>query len=146
MPELKTYNLYLSLIIKIWIFGILGLFTIVGLLFMSGVFFPGGGNGPPRFFGIFWLAIVGWYWYWILSLPHKITVSETGEITFISLLRRRSVSGAEIESIRPYRGQFGFLLVRTANRKVRLLNQFDGFHEFIVNLKAINPSVQLRGC
>ena len=75
-----------------------------------------------------------------------ISVSETGEITFISLLRRRSVSGGEIESIKPDRGQFGFLVVRAANRKIRLLNQFDGFHEFIINLKAINPSVELRGC
>jgi hypothetical protein len=146
LPEPKTYNLYLSLMLKLMIFGMLALFTIVGLLLLSGVFFSGEGNGPPRFFGIFWLGIVGWNWYWILSLPHKITVSETGEITFISLLRRRSVSGAEIESIKPDRGQFGFLLVRTANHKIRLLNQFDGFHDFIINLKAMNPSVVLRGC
>jgi hypothetical protein len=128
------------------IFGMLGLFTIVGLRLASGVFLTDKGNGPPRFFGLLWLGIVGWNWYWILFFPHKITVSETGEITSLSLLRRRSVSGAEIESIKPDRGQFGFLVVRTANRKIRLLNQFDGFHDFIINLKTMNPSVELRGC
>ncbi len=128
------------------IFGMLGLFTIVGLLLVSGVFLTAEGNSPPRFFGILWLGMVGWNWYWILSFPHMITVSETGETTFISLLRRRSVPGREIESIKPDRGQFGFLVVRTANRKIRLLNQFDGFHGFITNLKAMNPSVELRGC
>jgi hypothetical protein len=132
--------------LKLMIFGMLGLFTIVGLLLVSGLFLSAQGNGTPRFFGILWLGMVGWNWYWILSFPHKITVSETGEITFTSLLRRRSVSGAEIESIKPDRGQFGFLVVRTANRKIRILNQFDGFHDFIINLKATNPSVELRGC
>jgi hypothetical protein len=96
------------------VFGMLGLFTILGLLLVSGLFISGG-NGPPRFFGIFWLGIVAWNWYWILSLPHKITISDTGEITFTSLLRRRTVSGAEIESIKPDRGQFGFLVVRTGH-------------------------------
>jgi hypothetical protein len=146
LPELKTYKLYLSLVVKLMIFGMLGLFTIVGLLLVSGVFPSAEGHGPPRFFGILWLGMVGWYWYWILSFPHKITASETGEIIFISLLRRRTVFGAEIESIKPDRAQFGFLVVRTANRKIRLLNQFDGFHDFIINLKAMNPTVELRGC
>ena len=146
MPEPKTYKLYLSPMLKLMIFGMLGLFTIVGLLLVSGVFLSSEGNGPPRLFGILWFGMVGWNWYWILSFPHKITISETGEITFVSLLRRRSVSGAEIESIKPDRGQFGFLVVRTANCKIRLLNQFDGFHDFIINLKTMNPSVELRGC
>jgi hypothetical protein len=132
--------------LKVMIFGMLGLFTIVGLLLVSGVFFSGEGNGPPRLFGILWLGMVGWNWYWILSFPHKITVSETGEITFVGLLRSRSVSGAEIKSIKADRGQLGFLVVRTANRKIRLVNQFDGFHDFIINLKVTNPSVELRGC
>lgn len=145
MPEPRTYKLYLSFMLPLMIFGILGLFTIMGLLLVSGVLISEG-NGPPRLFGVFWLGMVGWNWYWILSLPHKINFSDRGEITFVSLLRRRTVSGTEIESIKPYQGQFGFLLVRTAHCKIRLLNQFDGFHDFIVNLKAINPSVELRGC
>ena len=144
MREPKTYKLYLSFTVKLISFGVLGLFTIVGLLLVSGVFLSADGNGPPRIFGIFCLGIIGWNWYWILSLPHKITVSETGEITFISLLWRRS--GTEIESIKPVGSQFGFFVVRTSNRKIRFINQFDGFHGFIVNLKAMNPSVELRGC
>jgi hypothetical protein len=146
VPEPKSYTLYLSFMLKLMIFGTLGLFTVVGLLMVSGIFLSAGGNGPPRLFGIFWLGMVGWNWYWILSFPHTIAVSETGVITFISLLRRRSVSGIEIESIKPERGQFGFLVIRTAHRKIKLLNQFDGFHEFIVNLKTMNPTVELRGC
>ena len=128
------------------IWGMLGIFAVVGLVLVSGILISAEGNGPPRVFGIFWLAMVGWNWYWILSFPHRITVSETGEIIFVSLLRRTSVSGREIKSIKPDRGQFGFLLVRTASCKIRILNQFDGFHDFIINLKTMNPSVDLRGC
>ena len=52
----------------------------------------------------------------------------------------------EIESIKPYSSQFGFLIVRTSGGKIRLLNQFDGFHDFILKLKTANPAVELRGC
>lgn len=30
--------------------------------------------------------------------------------------------------------------------KIRLLSQFDGFHEFVARLKAANPRIELRGC
>jgi hypothetical protein len=52
----------------------------------------------------------------------------------------------EIESIKPQGGKFGFLVVRTSQGKINLLNQFDGFHEFIIQLKASNPSIEIRGC
>ena len=41
---------------------------------------------------------------------------------------------------------FGFLVVRTKNKKIKILNQFDGFHDFILNLKSKNPLIELRGC
>ena len=66
--------------LKLIIFGMLGLFTIVGLLLVSGVFLPAEGDGPQRFFGMLWLGMVGWNWYWILSFPHKITVNPSVEL------------------------------------------------------------------
>ncbi len=97
-------------------------------------------------FGVLLLGISGWIWYWILSIPHKIAVYENGQIEFVSFLRSKRIAPLEIELIKPEATQFGFLIVKTSRGKIRLLNQFDGFHDFIAYLKAHNPSVQLRGC
>jgi hypothetical protein len=87
-----------------------------------------------------------WKCLWVLSLPHKIMFHQDGTIEFISVLRRRSVLARDVVSIKPEGTAYGFLVVRTARSKIRLLAQFDGFHDFLTRLKAINPTVELRGC
>jgi len=144
-PGVKTYALYLSRWAKITSFIPVGIFTLMAILFLSGVFKNAKG-GPPEIIGIFFLIMAAWFWYFISSLPYQIKVYGNIEIEFVSLLRRRCVSPMDIVSIKPYGSQMGFLLVKTNRGKIKLLNQFDGFHEFIVNLKAANPSIELRGC
>jgi cytochrome c biogenesis protein CcdA len=148
MPEMKTYELYLSLFFKIFVFGIFGLLIIVGIvIIVTGIFFFTENNVSLLIMGIFMTIIAGGNFLWIFSFPHRIAVSDTGEITFISLLRRRQTNIAEIESIKPDPSQFfGFLVIRTQNKKIKILNQFDGFHDFILNLKSKKPSIELRGC
>jgi hypothetical protein len=96
--------------------------------------------------GIFWLGMLSWVWYWILSIPYKIQVHETTEIEFIGLIRRRRIKAMEIQSIKAERSQFGFLVIRHTGGKIKILNQFDGFHEFIADVKGNNPLIELRGC
>ncbi len=115
MPDVKVYHLYVQRYAKIMIFGMLGVFTIVGLLFISGVLQSSHGDGPPRAVGIFWLGIVGWYWYWVLSMPDTIAVSESGSVEFISVIRTGRTTLREIESVKPYSSQFGFR--RTSQKK-----------------------------
>jgi len=144
-PGVKTYALYLSRWAKITSFIPVGIFTLMAILFLSGVFKNAEG-GPPEFIGIFFLIMAAWFWYFISSLPYQIKVYGNVEIEFVSLLHRRRISPMDIVSIRPYGSQIGFLLVKTNCGKIKLLNQFDGFHEFIANLKAANSSIELRGC
>jgi hypothetical protein len=73
-------------------------------------------------------------------------VAEDGYIEFICLVRRKSLAARDIRSITPDAGQIGIPAIRTDQGRVRILNQFDGFHEFIAWLKMSNPSVELRGC
>jgi hypothetical protein len=145
----KIYKLYVQRVFKIFIFGMLGIFTLVGILILVGAVHmeDGQGSGPPPLFGLFWLGIVGIQWYyWVLSLPHTIRVSDDNQIEFTSIIRRQRATPREIRSIAPYNSQFGFLVIKTDHGKIRLLNQFDGFHEFLTWLKANNPAVELKGC
>jgi hypothetical protein len=146
MPPAKTYDLYLSRTTKVLVIAPLGIFGIVGLLLAVSTFSDGKDPWSGRVGGLLFLAVVVWNAYWVLSLPQRISVSETGQIEFSSPLRRRTVTSGEVVSIRPDGGQFGFLTVRTARGKIRLLNQFDGFHDFLTDLKARNPAVEIRGC
>jgi hypothetical protein len=146
MPEARAYHLYLQWHAKLLIFGALMLLTAVGLSITTGMLPASHGVGPPRAFGILLLGIVAWYWYWVLSMPHTISVSEPGDVEFIGVTRTRHTTLREIESIKPNSSQFGFLVVGTSGGKFRILNQFDGFHDFILRLKTANPAVELRGC
>jgi len=146
MSEPKTYRLYLPLSVKVMIFAMPIFLMVLGLLLFSGVLPFRGSSQPPKVLGIFWLAMIGWLGYLILSVPHRIEVSENGDVEFRSLLRQRRMTSLEIVSIKPEASSFGFLVVRGSRRKIRLLNQFDGFHDFLVNLKVTNPTIELRGC
>lgn len=141
---MRTYPLHVDTFTKILILGGLALFTIVGFGLLV-VAFGNTGDAPPWPFAVFWFFLVCMLWYQVLSLPHRIEVSEEG-ITFISILRRRRVRAAYVESLKPDRGQFGFFVLRHSAGRVRLLAQFDGFHEFVGNLKAANPTIEIRGC
>jgi hypothetical protein len=147
MSDAKIYNLYFSLFFKIFLFGMFGLIIVMGIIFVVIGFFFSDGNSLLWNPGVVMIVIGGLNFYFIFSFPHQISVSETGEITFISLFRQRKIFISEIESIKPDPTQFfGFLVVRTQHKKIKILNQFDGFHDFIFNLKTNNPSIQFRGC
>jgi len=143
--DVKTYNLYLSWGAKITSFVPVGVFTLVAILLISGILQDSRG-GPPQFIGIFFLFGAVFFCYFVSSTPYKIRVYGSLGIEFISLIRRKRVSPVDIISIKPYGSQFGFLLVKTNRGKIKLINQFDGFHEFISSLKSANPSIELRGC
>ena len=144
---MKTYHLHIQRMLKVTIVVVL-LFLVAfsGILF-SGVIKDRKGQGPPWFMGVFFLAAAGFNgYYWVLRIPHRIEVSADGHIEFISLARRKRFAARDIRSIVPAGSQVGFLVVRTDSGKVLILNQFDGFHEFLAWLKTNNPAVELRGC
>ena len=144
---MKTYNLYVQRSLKILIVVMLVVLLLVALLLFSGVLKDKRGEGPPWFVGVFFLAVAGFNaYYWVLRIPHRISVTEDGYIEFTGLLWRKRVAVRELRSIMPDSGQLGFLTIKTDYGKVRILNQFDGFHEFLLWLKTNNPSIELRGC
>jgi hypothetical protein len=129
------------------IVAILVLLLVISLLMFSGVLKDKRGQGPPWFMGVFFLAVAGINGYiYVLRVPYRIDVTDDGQVEFISMVRTKRVAVREIRSITPYAGQFGFLSIMTDQGKIRIVNQFDGFHEFLAWLKTKNPSVELRGC
>ncbi len=146
MAEPKVYNLYLQpgmkLVLVLVVVGFVGMaaaFIVISTLAPS----P---KAPPLPVGIALLVVAVVYLVWILSLPYRITLAEDGTVEFIGLLKRRTVRTEEIRSIKSQGFQFGFFIVQTDRGKIRILAQFDGFHDFLTRLEALHPGVELRGC
>lgn len=143
--ENRIYKLYLPLGTKallIWV--VLGFLGMTVLMFIL-PFITTGANAPPAFIGFIPLALLGWNLVWFLRFPYEIALHNDGSIDFNSVIRKVRMHATEIQSIKPANGTFGFLVV-TGKKNVRLLAQFDDFHEFVSKLKQYNPSVITRGC
>jgi len=138
----KVYRLYLPGPLKFTLFPMLVAFTLLGVLMIVGVF----RDPQTRLFGLIWLAVVGALWLKVLTIPHRIEVKSDGSFTFVSLLRRIPVSPQSVGSIKPAGSRLGFFVLKYSGGRITLLGQFDGFHEFLSELRSSNPGVELRGC
>lgn len=141
----ETYSLYLPTGYKLLILAYLA-FPLLFVLLLP-LLVIGEENAPPVLVIVVGpMLIMAWLWYYVLSTPYRIVFAPDGSITFISFLRKKEVNASEIVSIKPAFNYIGFLFVRSSRGKVRLLNQFDRFHEFIGKLRSMNPTVRIRGC
>ena len=95
---------------------------------------------------ILWLGGLAAAWYKSLWMPYRIEVTEDHFITFVSLLGRTTVSPRDVISIKQRTFDAGFLQLKYTGGKLRMLNQFTGFHDFVHFLKEANPGVEIRGC
>jgi hypothetical protein len=145
MPEEKIYRLYLPWATKAYLLGTLFVLLVVTVLAFVMPFIVTGPDAPPAFIGVFFLFIVGGNLFWILRLPHQILLHGDATIEFRAVIRKVRMNPIEIASLKPANGTFGFIIVK-GKKKVRLLAQFDDFHEFVLKLKQLNPSVIVRGC
>jgi hypothetical protein len=71
---------------------------------------------------------------------------ENDTAEFRSVLGKRVVSLSEISSILARQFSLGYVGVTHANGTIYLINQMDGFHEFVTTVKSLNPSVIVKGC
>ncbi len=146
MAEPRVYNLYLQPGMKLVLVLVLAAFVGMGAAIIIPSILAPSPKAPPLPVGIIILVIACLYLVYFLNLPYRITLAEDGTIEFLSLWRRRPVRAQEIRSIKPQGSQFGFFIVQTDRGKIRILAQFDGFHDFLTRLEALHPGVQLRGC
>lgn len=144
--EAKIYSLNVSLFLKILMLSILILFTGVGVFLLWYTSAHTGDHVPPPLLAVAWLIAMVMPWTWLLTVPYRIRVDDLGAIELKSLVRTRTLNPADIIAIQPDATQLGFLLLKHRKGKIRLVHQFDGFHEFLGHVKAVNPDVTLRGC
>jgi hypothetical protein len=144
---MRLYRLYIAkpllvfylLMLAAWVFaGIIGI--IVGA---AGKF---GSDGPPAWIFLILVVVALFTAYMCLRIPFEIKMRDDAHIEFRSVLRRTTISPAEIKSVRAKPYVLGFVDVVHRTGTVHLLSQMDGFHDFISTIKSLNPEVRVVGC
>lgn len=142
---MKTYKLSKSIVI--FIFSILGFMTLFGcLIFIDQIVKSYSSGQAETWFLILWLCTLGWIWYAYLRIPFEIKVQSNNSIEFHSFLKRTVLSAHEIKSIKAVPLSIGFIDIRHTRGTIHLINQIDGFHDFISTVRSINPAIEIKGC
>ncbi len=135
---MKTYRLFGHKGMFVLRFIVAAVAVFVGLLSILGFW---GGYGGAQLVGLLFVVFAGHSAYRYL----RIRIQSFGAtIEFKAILRTMAMAPSEIISVKP--AEPGFLLLRSRRGNVLLLNQFDGMHEFLTQIKAVNPTVELRDC
>jgi hypothetical protein len=146
LKEPRVYNLYLQPGLKLLLVVVFVALAGAGTAIIVLPWLFHAPKAPPPLVGVIFLSVIGLNLFWLLSLPYRITLAQDGTIEFISLWRQRVVRTEEVRSIKPEGSHLGFFVVRTDHSKIRMLAQFDDFHDFLTRLQALHPGVELRGC
>lgn len=144
---MRQYVLYRTYQSSLMTWGLPAIMLLLGPLFFIGVWtsWENGRILGIVFGTIWWIGVLG-FLIWTLRIPRRIELHEDGLVVFSGLMRRLEVHASEISSIKPGGSQLGFLVLRHSGGKLKLLNQFDDFHDFLTRLEQSNPGIELRGC
>lgn len=142
---MREYKLYLTWTARLLSVGIPIGMSVALVAVTLGLVSTGVDVGVLAFL-LVWIAVMVFTAMYLLRLPTRIGLSDDGRVRFKGRLRDFVVGVGEIESIKPGRNSIGFLEIKTRRGSIMILNQFDGFHEFLARLKELNPTVELRGC
>jgi len=142
---MTSYKLYPTFLFKLLAVVLPAAMFLCFLAFFALLIFKGGSKHYTFLaFTLFMLVVLSWTLISTLRIPHLIEWHDDNTICFVSRLRTVRLKPENIVSIKP--DQFGRLKVKHARGKIELLSQFDNFHDFIARLKAVNTSVEVRGC
>ena len=141
---MKTYKLSRSILI--FIYGLLGMVSLVGVIAVFLGLKGGDGRLPAQLWFIVWLGVLAWVWYVYGRIPLAITWRDEGVLEFKSLIKTTQVPVPEIIAIKATPLNWGFIKLTYHGGSLRLLTQMTGLYELIGAVKAANPRVEIAGC
>jgi hypothetical protein len=145
-PEdlVKTYKL--SRPILIFVYGLLGMVSLFGVIAVFLGLKGDAGRLTAQPWLIVWLGVLAWVWYVYGRIPVAITWRDEGVLEFKSLIRTTQVPVQEIIAIKATPLSWGFIKLTYHGGSLRLLTQMTGLYELIGSVKANNPRVEIAGC
>lgn len=142
---MKVYRLYLAKPLLIFYLVLLIAFPLAFAVLSTCAALGLFGAAPPAIIFVVGLPIALYASCMCLRIPFEIRM-ENDTAEFRSVFGKRVVPLSEISSIRARQFSLGYVGVTHANGTIYLINQMDGFHEFVTTVKSSNPSVIVKGC
>jgi hypothetical protein len=143
---MKVYRLYVAKPLLIVYLLVILSWPLVGVGGIAAALL--GAFGPDRSAAWLFVIVLGiglLISYMWLRFPFEIRVND-GIVEFRSVIRKTVVPVAEIKSVCAKRYTLGFVDVRHGRGTVHLINQMDGFHDFVWTVKTLNPAARIEGC
>ena len=141
---MKTYKLSRSTLI--FIYGLLGFVSLIGVMAVFQGFKGGVGRFPVQPLLIVWFGVLAWVWYVYARIPVAITWRDEGVLEFKSLIATTTVHVENLIAIKATPLSWGFIKITYRGGSLRLLSQITGLYELIGAVKAANPRVEITGC
>ena len=141
---MKTYKL--SRWTLIFIYGLLGFVSLMGVIVIFLGFRGGATPGPALPFCSLWLGVLAWLWLIYARIPLTITWRDEGILEFKSLVATTQVPVEDVIAIKATPLSWGFIKITCRGGSFRLLCQITGLYELIGAVKAKNPRVEIVGC
>ena len=133
-----------------WLYGLFTIGIPVLLLAFGTLFVYASLNqsngGPPLWLAIAWLTGALIASIKSLKMPFRIEVMNDGRIKFFSLAGHIEIWPNEIIRIKQGALQAGFIDLKHSRGRIRMLHQFNGFYEFLHDVKIANPNIEIIGC
>ena len=97
------------------------------------------------------MAYGAFLWWILLTTPHRVRVTQSGQLEFVSVLRRQAIPVSEIISVAPQGSAysvspFGHFVLSHRNGRVGFVAQFTGLHALLGELRQANSNIELIGC
>ncbi len=139
----KSYGSYSD---KFWPLLLLAVLLGASAFFLWLKLFGGVSDAPWGFFVVLSVLWAGYYVYQVLILPSSISFSPDGRLEFKSTFSQKAINVNDIQSIKPHGLIPGMFVIRARGNAITFRSEFDGFHDFLTWLQAMNPNIEFRGC
>jgi hypothetical protein len=106
---MKTYKLSTPIII--FIYGILGFVSLIGVIAVFQVFKGEGGLFPVIPFLLIWIVVLAWVWYLYGRIPVAITWRDEGVLEFKSLMGTTRVPVQDLIAVKASLMYWGFIKI-----------------------------------
>jgi|KBSSwiStaDraftv2_1062776.scaffolds.fasta_scaffold154245_4 hypothetical protein len=96
-------------------------------------------------FAAVWLFALVVNGYRLCTAVREIEVHEGDDVEFISWVQRVRLHAREILSVRALPGRWQRIVIRHQGGSITLAGPFDQFHQFLAELKQVQPAVEIKG-
>jgi hypothetical protein len=99
----------------------------------------------PVIFAALWLVAITLNAWRLCTSVREIEVHENDDVEFVSWVQRVRLHAREIVSIRALPGRWQRIVIRHQSGSLTLAGPFDQFHQFLSELKQVQPAVEIQG-